>query len=205
LNLVGLFIGENLPDKKKIILRPAGRRIKTSSMRQISFLKQLGYEANSSHGGAESLKRNRKVRRPLDSKLPVHLILKSSKARGSLSFVRKRNKHWIWLLVHKKADKFGVKLQGFANVGNHLHIKIKFQRREQFQNFLRSISSLIARHVTGARKGKLFGKFWDYLAYTKVVKVWSQEKRLDKYIVANAIEGQHGKVWREKYLAGNTS
>jgi putative transposase len=170
-------------------------------MRQTTFLKQLGYTQTATHGGAEAVGK-RKSRRPLDSKYPVHLILKSKKAKGSLSLRAKRNLHWIWLLAHRKAEKFDVQLQGFANVGNHLHFKVKFKRREHFQKYLKSVSALIARHVTGARKGKAFGKFWDFLAYTKVVKIWTQEKRLNRYITANAIEGQHGKEWREKYLEG---
>jgi hypothetical protein len=168
-------------------------------MQQITFLKQIGYSNDAVHGGAMA-KGKRKTRRPLDSKRPVHLILRSSKARGVYSFKLGKNKMWIYKLVHEKAEKFGLQLQGFANVGNHLHFKLKFKRREQFQGFLKSITSLIARHVTGARKGQKFGKFWDFLAYTKVVKVWAQEVKLDNYIVANAIEGEHGSEWREKFL-----
>jgi hypothetical protein len=174
-------------------------------MRQTSFLKQLGYSAKATHGGSASLKRKRKTRRPLDPKHPVHLILKSTKARQKLSMLNPRVRQWIWLLVYHKADQFKVKLEGFANVGNHLHLKVKFRRREHFQKYLKSISALIARKVTDARKGKKFGKFWDCLAFTKVIKVWAQELRLNRYIVANAIEGQHGKVWREKYLANFSS
>jgi REP element-mobilizing transposase RayT len=173
-------------------------------MRQTSFLKELGYKSDATHGGKSS-KGKRKIRRPLDPKYPVHLILKATKARNQLSMLRPRSRRYIWLLVRDKADQFNVKLAGFANVGNHLHLKIKFKRREDFQKYLKSVSSLIARHITGARKGRPFGKFWDHLAYTKVIKVWVQEKLLNHYIIANGIEADHGRKWREKYLEKHKS
>ena len=166
-------------------------------MRQTSFLKKLGYTSQASHGGDKS-RGKRKVRRPLDSRFPVHLILRSEAAKGALSLLRQQNR--IYKLVMFKADTFHVKIEGYANVGNHLHIKARFKNRASFQNFLRTIAALIARVVTGARRGHAFGKFWSALAYTKVVKVWQQEKRLDKYIVANNIEAQHGAAARTKFL-----
>src|ERR1700733_11314140 len=125
-------------------------------MRQTSFLKQLGYSNQAVHGGAET-KGKRKTRRPLDPKYPVHMILRATTAKGRLSMLQKRSRAPIYQLVYRKADKFGVRLEAFANVGNHLHFKIRFRRREDFQRYLKSISALIARHVTGARKGKPFG------------------------------------------------
>lgn len=178
-------------------------------MRQISLFQQSKVSQNDKrqnkirheHGGKNSLQRKRKLRRPLDSKKPAHLILKSSKARDPISMLRPRNRNWIATLIRAKAIAFNIQLQGYANVGNHLHLKIKFACREDFQRFLRSITSLIARHVTGARKGKKFGKFWDWLAYTKIVAVWKYEKWLNHYIVANNIEAECGRAQREQYLA----
>jgi hypothetical protein len=151
------------------------------------------------HGGVGSLG-HRKESRPLDKKLWTHLILKSEKACGAFGFLRPKNQLFIAKLFEKKALKFHVTIQSFANVGNHLHVKLKFANRDDFQNFLRSITSLIARFVTGARKGKPFGKFWDGLAYTRVVTTKKEELLLRGYLKANRIEAILSKSQRELFL-----
>lgn len=168
-------------------------------MRQQSFLKQLGYTLDRSHGGQATLGK-RKVRRPLDPRYPLHLVLRASCAKKNLSLLRPANRDTIYRILTTKAKKFHVNLDGYANVGNHLHLKLRFKKRENFQKFLKSITSLIARHVTGARKGRPFGKFWDHLAFTKVIRVWRQEKQLDRYIVANAVEAYFGPIARTRFL-----
>ncbi len=170
---------------------------------QTTFLKKLGYSHAAAHGGAPS-KGRRKVRRPLDVRKPIHLVLKSSRARGDWSLLRDRNRHWIERLVAIKAKKFGVQIQGYVNVGNHLHIKLKLRDRNGFQKFLKAVTALIARRVTGARKGAPKGQFWDALAYTKVIRVWRQEQTLNRYLHANQIEVWHGRAIRDEELAAHS-
>ena len=115
------------------------------------------------HGG-DSGKGKRKVERPLSRKKWIHLVLKSDKAKGKYSFLSAKNKTVVEGLLKQKAKKFGVSVADMANVGNHIHLKIKITSRESFQKFLKSVTTLIARRVTGARKGKPFGRFWQGLA-----------------------------------------
>ena len=113
-----------------------------------------------------------------------------------------RNVNWIAKLLPVKAKKFGVELKEFVNMGDHIHFEIRILNRRCFQNFLRSITSLIARHVTGARKGVRFGRFWEGLAFTRVVETSFEEWKLREYFIANRVERQHGYEAREKYLRG---
>ncbi len=172
-------------------------------MKQTSFLKDLGYKnSKTSFGGAEhEVKKTRKIARPLDSHKPLHLILKSSKAKNGLSFKTPEHFLFIDLLIKEKSKKFGIRIESYANVGNHIHFNLRFSNRKNFQNFLRAITSLIARKITGARKGVVFGKFWDYLAYTSVVTSKLYLFRLSNYITANQIESKYGKKHRELFLA----
>jgi len=133
------------------------------------------------HGGAKT-RGHRKLERPLSTKNWIHLILKSDKAKGPLSFLLPRNKQIIQLILREKSKKFGVTLVDGANVGNHLHLKIKIQNRESFQKFLKSVTCLIARKVTGARRGKKFGRFWQGLAFTRVLTSSLEELNLKGYI-----------------------
>ncbi len=152
------------------------------------------------HGGSQS-EGSRKEFRPLDKKRWLHLILKSDKAKGRNSLLTPANKLFIERLIAAKARKFGVRVESLANVGNHLHIKLKFDSRTGFQNFLRSITSQIARFVTKARRGYPFGKFWNGLAYTRVITSRKEELGLRGYIEANQIEARSSKASREKYLS----
>lgn len=151
------------------------------------------------HGGATG-KGHRKLERPLSTRKWIHLVLKSDKARGKLSFLTPTNKILIQRILKEKAKKFGVSLADQANVGNHLHLKVRITSRESFQKFLKSITTLIARKITGARKGKPFGRFWQGLAFTRVLTSRTEELNLMGYIMANRIEAATSVETRDKFL-----
>jgi hypothetical protein len=130
----------------------------------------------------------------------LHLVLKSDKAVGKLSFLTPKNQKLVRHVVFTKAKKFGIRVKDFANVGNHLHLRLKFQSREQFQKFLKSVTALIARKITGVRRGFKFGKFWQGLAYTRVLTTYTEELRVRGYIQANECEAKNSPASRERYL-----
>lgn len=117
-----------------------------------------------------------------------------------MSFLQPKNRFFIEKLLKEKAKKFGVVIGDEANGGNHLHLKIKAASREAFQKFLKSITSLIARKLTGARRGRPFGKFWDYLAHTRVLMSHTEELNLRGYLMANRLEAAKSYKAREKFL-----
>lgn len=151
------------------------------------------------HGGAAT-KGKRKEFRPLSTKKSIHVVLKSDKAKGSLSFLTLKNKTLIEKILKDKAKKFGIRIADHANVGNHLHLKVRAQSREGFQRFLKAITCLIARKITGAKKGKKFGRFWQGLAFTRVLTSAFEELQLKGYIDANRLQAQQGYKQREAYL-----
>lgn len=156
------------------------------------------------HGGLISRGR-RKLRRPLATKKWIHLVLKSDRAVGVRSLLTAKNQVFVDRLLKQKAKKFGVKIAEFANVGNHLHLKIRIADRLEFGKFLKSVTTQIARFVTGARRGQPFGRFWQGLAYTRVLTSRYEELQLRGYIAANRLEaelpGAKGRTAREKWLA----
>lgn len=152
------------------------------------------------YGGLSS-KGHRKLERPFSSRKWIHLVLKSDKANGPLSFLSTNHKIFIQRLIAEKSRKFGVTIGDYVNMGNHLHIKLRAGSRTQFQKFLKSITGRIARHVTGARRGKRFGRFWQGLAYTRILMSRLEETRLHHYFCANRVEKLAGKVRREEYLS----
>ena len=137
-----------------------------------------------SHGGVRS-KGRRKEKRPLSMKHALHLTLKSKRAVGPMDFFTHQAE--IKAILEKYARKCGVVIKDFVNMGNHLQIKVKITSRELFRRFLRTVTALIARKVTGARKGKSFGRFWDGIPFTRILKTSFEELQLRGYYKANRI------------------
>ena len=138
--------------------------------------------------------------RPLAPRTTYHIVLRSDKARGPLSMNKKKHKFVISRLIFRQAKRFYVRIDGYANVGNHLHIKAYAQGCEEFRNFLRTITCLIARKVTGATRGNKFGRFWDGLAFTRIVRTFTEHEILDRYIFANILQSDCGTNARQGYL-----
>ncbi len=59
---------------------------------------------------------------------------------------------------------------------------------------------MVARMITGAHRGHSFGKFWDALAFTRVLKSSKEQSVAVKYLIANQIEVSAGKAAREEFL-----
>jgi REP element-mobilizing transposase RayT len=137
------------------------------------------------HGGAIR-KGLRKLARPIDPKRPMHLVMRAEVARGRLSLLA--HSRAIRSLAYRVARKRKVRILRFANVGNHLHLIIQTKTRRGFQNFLRVFAGKIAQLVTGAQKGRAFGKFWDALAYTRITFWGRAYQTLHDYLITNEIE-----------------
>ena len=151
------------------------------------------------HGGGLRA-RKRKLERPIDPKRPLHLTLHSSRARRAWSLLNPRHRFWIEDQAHATGKKHGVKVYRFANVGNHLHLLVKTPTRAAFQAFLREISGRIAMRVTEARKGNPVGRFWDELAYSRVVSWGRDFENVTRYFIKNLFESIGAIGPREKAM-----
>jgi REP element-mobilizing transposase RayT len=165
--------------------------------------------------GGELLKR-RKGRlhgRPLDTKNSMHMVLRSSKAKGKWSFKNPRHEKRIAALSSKFAQKNGIKIHSLANVGNHLHFNLKLSNRFTYNKFIRALTSAIAMAVTGKNrwneeKSESKLKFWDYRPFTRVVQSFRGFLNLRDYIEINRIEGYgHSKgearfIWSQTLSRG---
>ncbi len=99
----------------------------------------------------------------------MHLVLRSSRAKGELSLLHESN--FIQLLIARMAKRFRVRVSEQANSGNHLHLLVRAETRDGFKQFLMALSGRIAQKMTGATKGKpLEGRFWDFIPFTRIVE-----------------------------------
>jgi REP element-mobilizing transposase RayT len=166
---------------------------------QLSFLSknELKTIKACSHGGV-SLKKRRKIARPLIPGLVTHVVFKSSKAKGNLSFYT--HKKLVADLLKAKSKKFFIEILEWVNMGNHLHLKVRFKDKKRFGQFLKSFAANVARGITKARKGNPFGRFWDGLVYTRVLLSKIEELGLKGYFEANHRQREYGYKQREEYL-----
>lgn len=156
--------------------------------------------SNTEHGGA-SREGKRKVARPLATKKAMHLVLCSSRAREGWSFLRSKNYAAIELILKDLARRYGIRVMGFENVGNHLHLLVQGKSRPLLKAFLRDLPAKIAKAVTGAKKGNQVGRFFDQIIFTRVVEWGRDLARLRNYFVKNRLEanGVNAKIiesWR---------
>ena len=126
------------------------------------------------HGG-ELAHKKRKTERPLKMNKPIHIVLRAKRS-GLKTKERK-----IEGIIKKYADKFNIKIYQKSINSNHIHIIISAHKRVNFQNFLRSITGLIARIMKT-------GKLWLNLAFTRVASWGKEYKILAKYVIQNQKE-----------------
>jgi hypothetical protein len=152
--------------------------------RQLSFLPRTKPE----FGGELALGR-RKTARPIDPKQTMHIVLRASRASGAWSMLSARNRDRVDNLVRKTAARHGLKLYRYANVGYHLHLLVKTPTRRAFQRFLRDVTGSVACLVTGAKNSQpLKGRFWDRLAYTRIVSWGRDFRNIELYFIKNLFE-----------------
>lgn len=155
-------------------------------------VKQLGFQileqkAAKHFGGAYLKKSHAKTKRPITTKRSMHLVMRSSLAKGEKSFLR--HAAAIQKIVQVQAKRFGVRVYRLANAGNHLHLVILPSSRGGFNSFVRSLSGVIARRVLGAERGSAKNlQFWDQRPFTRILE-WGKEYRgVVRYLVQNSLE-----------------
>ncbi len=191
------------------LARLSNAKVNTGSNHQVGFSKLnskvksadlSALRARRIHGG-EIGKGRRKLRRPVVSGKWMHVTLKSTLAKGAYSLLNIKHRFKVQSLIHAEAKRNFITIGDGVNMGNHFHLKIKCQTRQGFQKFLRAITGKIARLVTGAQKGKPFGKrFWDNLAFSRVLTSTYEVFRLKIYFQANRKERTNGYQARQFFL-----
>jgi REP element-mobilizing transposase RayT len=135
----------------------------------------------------------------------MHLVLRSSKAKGAQSFLRPQNAKRIKSVVDKFSFIYGVQILSQANVGNHLHLHLRLGNRYGYKPFIRAITGAIAMAVSGRNrwttsksltKESVSGseqnvraeRFWDFRPFTRVVEGLRSILRLEDYVRINRLE-----------------
>jgi REP element-mobilizing transposase RayT len=158
----------------------------------VKIQNQLTFDAvntrNLKHFGGDFLKNSHaKVKRPISTKKAMHVVVRSTMAKGPLSLLRKNKE--ISSIIYKQARESGVRIYHFANAGNHLHMVILASSRMAFKNFIRSVTGLIARLILKAQKGAAKSiQFWDKRPFSRILE-WGRDFKITaKYLLQNTLE-----------------
>ena len=124
----------------------------------------------------------------------MHLVLRSSKAKGLWSFTRKENKEKIHKIVYKNAAKNFIKIISYANVGNHMHLHLKLSARKEYFAFIRAITGAIALTVMKSSKNRKFvhgykDRFWDQRPFSVIINTYRHFMNMKDYMEINRLEG----------------
>lgn len=170
---------------------------KTPTMRRE---KQTGFalleDNNIKVFGGSLLTSNPKLKRPISIKKSSHLVMRSLLAKGSRSLLKFDRE--IRNIVNRQSKRHGVKVYRMANAGDHLHMMILPRSRRAYQAFIRSISGLIARLVTGVERGPATSeyefrkdqkaRFWEKRPFTRIVQWGRDHKETMAYLLRNKFE-----------------
>lgn len=145
------------------------------------------------------LKGNAKSKRPLASKLPIHLVLRANRSVLRLP----KTFAMVDQLTRQTASKHGIKIYKVANVGNHLHLLIKLRRIEGWAAFIRELTGRLAQEVQGRlpldswksrrddTSAGTSGSFWRYRPFTRIVRGWQHAFHSAKeYLELNRLEAE---------------
>lgn len=132
-------------------------------------------KTNLTHGGSKA-KGKRKCARPLSTKHPIHLVLKSFDSYRLL-----RNTQVVEQTIGKYAKKFGVTVYEIAVHADHIHLSFKTPSRLLYQRWIRAVTSVLALRIAKLK--------WSLPPFTRI-GTWGRDfKRLTKYIRLNKTEG----------------
>lgn len=175
------------------------------------LLLDQSFKVRKDFGGSLLKKSNAKIARPISTKKAMHVVLRSSLAKGKYSLLSPVRAKKIRHTIHAQAKLFQVKIYEFANVGNHLHLLVRATHKDLFKGFLRAICGLIARITLGAERGRARSgepelitsksefssalkstnentgtvKFWDQRPFTRIVEWRRDFAGVKKYVVQN--------------------
>ncbi len=138
--------------------------------KQISFFKKT----ETVFGGSLGLGK-RKVARVLDTRKPIHFVLKSNKSANL--YARRLE---LRRLLFRFAQRFGVKVYSESVQKDHWHFCVKITNRHLYRSFIRALTGTIAL---------VFGKgLWSQPPFSRIV-TWGRDflNVLD-YILLNQCE-----------------
>jgi REP element-mobilizing transposase RayT len=142
---------------------------------QMNFFGKTQDSKTQTHFGGTVGLGKRKTARVLDSRKPIHFVLKSRKTTQLYSHRRQLRQ-----LLFRFAKKFGVKVYKESVQKDHWHICVRITNRTLYRSFIRALTGTIARK---------FGKgLWIQRPFSRIVSWGRDFLNVLDYILLNDCE-----------------
>lgn len=128
-------------------------------------------------------KGKRKIKRPLSTKNPIHLILRSSKQD-----LRKNEREVIqnW---NRLARKFGVRTYRVVVASDHLHALVRLHSQRLYNQFIQALTGMLSKRLQVK---------WRNRPTTRLAQWGKDFRRLKQYLELNFLEANHILEYRPK-------
>ena len=155
--------------------------------KQLSFIDKAFKKQPDCFGGSLLKGNNPNTKRPLESKLPIHLVLRAK--RGGMRQPKIFGK--VSEIVKKTSTKHGMRVYKSSNNGNHIHMAVKLSSVRRWPGFIRELCGRIASLMRENKVTEKGESYWLYRPYTRIVRSWKRAyKDLLDYIELNFLEAE---------------
>src|SRR5688572_28677632 len=137
---------------------------KKQKHRQIPLIPEPQNLARRMQFGGSLMAGKRKAARTISTRDAMHFVLRSRQASGAKKFTNNKNYRRIQDIIRRQSQSFGVKIYRMSVNSNHIHLLVHIGSRRTWSKWLKALSGLIARHVSGAERGQPTAtgtSFWD--------------------------------------------
>ncbi|RYZ79544.1 MAG: hypothetical protein EOP06_27000 [Proteobacteria bacterium] len=133
------------------------------------------------HGGTLRVGK-RKTLRPLATKRPIHLVLKSHRnpATGKRCSLFAPGNYALEKIIRDQASKYHVKVHRISFVWSHIHMTMTFPSRAAYKSFIKSVTSFLIARLSKQHGVDLRGLF-DVPPYTRVLSTRTEFLELMRY------------------------
>lgn len=121
----------------------------------------------------------------------MHLVIKSSKAIGRLSFLN--HQRHLHQALSRSATKWGVQIKKTAWVRNHVHLVLQLGSRIQYQGWIREFTAAIVRVLKERLKNHTellnqLAQFFDHRPFTRIMEWGKDYQNALEYLTLNQME-----------------
>lgn len=146
-------------------------------------------DRNEFGGDLLKTRKGRQGPRPLCVHDSMHIVMRSSLAKGKLGFRVPKNFQRIEKILKTFAARHGVRIDSHVIQFNHLHLQVQLSSIKGYKKFIRAVTAAIAMAITGmSRWNPMDVKFWDRRPFSRIVRGPLEEATLYEYIEINKYE-----------------
>jgi REP element-mobilizing transposase RayT len=133
--------------------------------------------------GGSLLVGRRKTRRPLSTKDPMHLVV-----RSELSGTFSPSNRSLERLIRSTAKRFGVKVYDLALNWSHIHAVIRIRNRDSSNSFIRALTGTIARKIQISKNPT--EKIFSFRPFTRILTSGRDFRNVLQYQIINQMEAR---------------